>query len=1080
MYFEVSKSSIVEILNKKLRARKYHQNVLYREFHKLNIACVLSFNKTRVKKKWSRKLDGNEVTSYAHCKFNKKSKYTFWLNSSQKDPALLSCSVGLPDKPCLHNKTKHFRRHVRRPDRETYNIKSAKGKYNEMWLNRTPEAIDQGNFTNVPNQAVFNNIRHENNMKKRKDQHPTGELEKLQEEQEQKDTTSKLLKGYIRHIVVKPHHSIVCATEKQIQAYIKLAKEKALAVFIDATGGIVKKIGHKGGKRPLLYSIVAKGTNENVPVATFLTECHTAINIGDFLKQVVNYSNALSGQDHQPQIVNTVFSWAILGAALKIYNDQDISEYLIATYNYQNCSHPLPKKFTVVHLCSAHIMNQISRRIPKATKPNCRQFILGTFSKLIEANNYSDQKDICKMMITVLGSKYLDENVETSLNNFAYIIKNQTTSIKQAKITFLEDDFLCDDDDDNPQNANVPSIEERDTIKRDSPYYQDTKQILDKIETEPGITDEENPFYDKKFLTYLLDNVYPYLPLITSSFLTYYKNVPLSAKEKGMLTNATVESLFKDLKQRQMNREKKMDTVEIIPILYNEHQASAIRFEAYWGREKTEKKQKNKRPRITEKIKKKMGKDDEKLEEKNIINISDDFGELTLEQSQNLEETWNYKRAKKNDEEGWLKRSQKPRKEKQVANMNRIVNSVYSKTLSDIRPVRKEDKKSKKIEQCINLDNIESFHNDFQLKALTSTPHKRTREQAVESNEQCLEIEKSDHFDGNTQIEVNNTKATLCKKSSKLVEPEEDLKQFDNNNWITDDVLHSTMLYHIQKAGKSNNICVFHSMHFQQLYGGQFDSSLSVLNNLSALNKDSIFAIMNTDLVHYGYHWTFLHIELNLKEIRLYNSFVNNDNTKFKPECWRAVKNFLIALYATAEIRANLEDFTFIHVDSPQQGRHGGDCGIFALHFAECILTGENFLSPDEIHKTRKTLKAELKDVNKSFIESNENSEDEDDDENKREKRKKKQRMINIAQEVCGEYNERFRFKETLSAHSDLNSTNRSQNWSICDKKFCCKGRGKQIFCVICRGWLHIKCLSSMERNRMKDKYFICRNCNAN
>ena len=111
-------------------------------------------------------------------------------------------------------------------------------------------------------------------------------------------------------------------------------------------------------------------------------------------------------------------------------------------YEFQNHSKPLPPNFTVVHICAAHIMHQISQKIPKNAKREFRDFTLGCFTKLIESSDYSEQKEIMKTMETVIGSKYMNDDVRKALENYSNLIVNNIPieSEVQERASFLNDE----------------------------------------------------------------------------------------------------------------------------------------------------------------------------------------------------------------------------------------------------------------------------------------------------------------------------------------------------------------------------------------------------------------------------------------------------------------------------------------------------------------------------------------------------------------------------------------------------------------------------------------------------------------
>ena len=171
---------------------------------------------------------------------------------------------------------------------------------------------------------------------------------------ERNDNSSKILKGYIQQLN-KETFGMYMFTEKgiKIKSLLKYntifnskrlnsnvfilgikilkhhLKSENLSLYIDATGGVVKKPSKMKGKF-FYYAIVLPGAGRgrpSLPVAEMLSNGHTVPDVSGFLRKwlynVKKFSKLL------PYKVETDFSYVFIHSVLNVMNTESLDEYLL-------------------------------------------------------------------------------------------------------------------------------------------------------------------------------------------------------------------------------------------------------------------------------------------------------------------------------------------------------------------------------------------------------------------------------------------------------------------------------------------------------------------------------------------------------------------------------------------------------------------------------------------------------------------------------------------------------------------------------------------------------------------------------
>ena len=154
--------------------------------------------------------------------------------------------------------------------------------------------------------------------------------------------------GYIQHLGVRPLE-IILFTDKQIQLFIEKYQNGTCWLYVDATGSIIHPT--RSEQKRLLY----------------YTESHTTASITNFFLRFKT-ATAQFQRNPRPQKVEVDFSWALIQVVLLSFNQHDIKAYLDYCFKVLAEGKLEKNHFTIIHLCCAHFMKQMSNNIFFHTK----------------------------------------------------------------------------------------------------------------------------------------------------------------------------------------------------------------------------------------------------------------------------------------------------------------------------------------------------------------------------------------------------------------------------------------------------------------------------------------------------------------------------------------------------------------------------------------------------------------------------------------------------------------------------------------------------------------------------------------
>ena len=204
-------------------------------------------------------------------------------------------------------------------------------------------------------------------------------------------------------------------------------------LYIDATDSVTEQA--QWLSKVLYYVAVVRhpfGKTPPLPVAEFISNKHDQFAIEEFLRMLHEKEYRKYKETSNPRMVMTDMSWAIIHACLKVFCNENITEYLNRAYRIVS-GKATEEDFlqTRLHLCAAHMMKLNKKH---ATAKYCKNFNLKSqvhfamrlFGRLVNCESLQDAICLAKNAKVVLNSEYSTprlrkalEHIEESINTFA-------------------------------------------------------------------------------------------------------------------------------------------------------------------------------------------------------------------------------------------------------------------------------------------------------------------------------------------------------------------------------------------------------------------------------------------------------------------------------------------------------------------------------------------------------------------------------------------------------------------------------------------------------------------------------------
>ena len=196
-----------------------------------------------------------------------------------------------------------------------------------------------------------------------------------------------------------------------------------------------------------------------LPLAEMLTNDHTAINIGYFLQKMSHDYCKVIGKDLQPDKIEIDFSWAMIHASMLSFNKTEVLSYLQESWKVTTGERFKFK--TIIHLCSAHIMHMIMRKVNSSFKNKQTSYFVGKcVGLLVNADSLAEADAIFNSLCVLFCN-------ETS----KLVVADAMCQLREMTCRMTTDSMAADSDSDTDQLVDDEDIALDDTLGR-VPLYE--------------------------------------------------------------------------------------------------------------------------------------------------------------------------------------------------------------------------------------------------------------------------------------------------------------------------------------------------------------------------------------------------------------------------------------------------------------------------------------------------------------------------------------------------------------------------------------------------------------------------------
>ena len=201
-----------------------------------------------------------------------------------------------------------------------------------------------------------------------------------------------------------------------------------LVLYIDATGGVVKKLIHDTSKKPVYYyAVVVKKESVTVPVAELITSSHIVPNIFHFFSTWLHCVKHLFPSFHHSKAIVVDQSFCLLNSAAQAFTERkNIWQYLEMAFVSISHGTELPKPH--IYLCCAHLIHCFVRHLKSSGLiKEGKDFIIRCLTIFMRLSSFNEVQLAAHHLFNLLLTKSRRQT-EESLKYFQKHLANENSS----------------------------------------------------------------------------------------------------------------------------------------------------------------------------------------------------------------------------------------------------------------------------------------------------------------------------------------------------------------------------------------------------------------------------------------------------------------------------------------------------------------------------------------------------------------------------------------------------------------------------------------------------------------------------
>ena len=203
---------------------------------------------------------------------------------------------------------------------------------------------------------------------------------------------------------------------------LKSIDKTKLSLHLDATGSVVRKID-RDQKKFLYYALTLKHPIMKIspiPLAEMLSSSHTNVEITHFLHKWSYDVKLVLNHEICPAHIEVDFSWVMLHSICRIFNKEQLEDYLDACWDFiHNSAHKFERNRSVLHICSAHLMHRISYKLERNMRISkvLKRFIMFVMARLVSSTKFEnfEQLFIALCMLCLSRRKFPEINLHVNI-----------------------------------------------------------------------------------------------------------------------------------------------------------------------------------------------------------------------------------------------------------------------------------------------------------------------------------------------------------------------------------------------------------------------------------------------------------------------------------------------------------------------------------------------------------------------------------------------------------------------------------------------------------------------------------------